>query len=61
MISQIFGEMIGVWVAQVWQSMGAPSAFRLVEIGGGDGTLMSDIQRVAAQVDGLKPLRRKWL
>ena len=53
MVSQMFGEMIGVWVAQVWQAMGAPSAFRLVEIGGGDGTLMSDIIRVMARVDGL--------
>ncbi len=53
MISQMFGEMIGVWVAEVWQAMGAPHAFRLVEIGGGDGTLMSDIQRVLARVEGL--------
>ena len=53
MISQMFGEMIGVWVAQVWQAMGAPSVFRLVEIGGGDGTLMSDIRRVLSRVEGL--------
>ena len=53
MVSQMFGEMIGVWIAEVWQAMGAPAAFRLVEIGGGDGTLMSDILRVAARVDGL--------
>ena len=50
MVSQMFGEMIGVWIAEVWQAMGAPAAFRLVEIGGGDGTLMSDILRVAARV-----------
>ncbi len=53
MVSQMFGEMIGVWVAEVWQAMGAPSPVRLVEIGGGDGTLMSDILRVVARVDGL--------
>ncbi len=53
MVSQMFGEMIGVWVARVWQAMGAPAAFRLVEIGGGDGTLMSDIVRVMVRVDGL--------
>ena len=53
MVSQMFGEMIGVWVAQMWQAMGAPAAFRLVEIGGGDGTLMSDIVRVMERVDGL--------
>jgi SAM-dependent MidA family methyltransferase len=53
MISQMFGEMIGVWIAEVWQAMGAPEAFRLVEIGGGDGTLMSDIMRVIGRVEGL--------
>jgi SAM-dependent MidA family methyltransferase len=54
LISQMFGEMIGVWVAQVWLSMGSPSSFRLVEIGGGDGTLMGDILRVAERVPGLR-------
>jgi NADH dehydrogenase [ubiquinone] 1 alpha subcomplex assembly factor 7 len=53
MVSQMFGEMIGVWVAQTWQGLDAPAAFRLVEIGGGDGTLMSDILRVAKRVPGL--------
>ena len=53
MVSQMFGELIGVWVAEVWQAMGAPTAFRLVEIGGGDGTLMSDILRVVTRVEGL--------
>ena len=54
LISQMFGEMIGVWVAQTWLSLGSPSPFRLVEIGGGDGTLMSDILRVADRVPGLR-------
>lgn len=53
MVSQMFGEMIGVWVAQMWLALGSPPAFRLVEIGGGDGTLMSDILRVAKRVPGL--------
>jgi len=53
MVSQMFGEMIGVWIAEVWQAMGAPDAFHLVEIGGGDGTLMSDILRVVGRVQGL--------
>jgi len=43
-ISQIFGEMIGVWCAQVWMQMGAgPSS--LVELGPGRGTLMADVLR----------------
>ena len=54
LISQMFGEMIGVWVAHTWLSMGGPAPFRLVEIGGGDGTLMSDILRVADRVQGLR-------
>ena len=53
LISQMFGEMIGVWVAQVWHDLGSPARFDLVEIGGGDGTLMSDILRVAGHVPGL--------
>jgi NADH dehydrogenase [ubiquinone] 1 alpha subcomplex assembly factor 7 len=58
LISQMFGEMIGVWVAQVWLSLGSPAAFRLVEIGGGDGTLMSDILRVVERVPGLRDAAR---
>ncbi|MGN6424189.1 MAG: class I SAM-dependent methyltransferase [Asticcacaulis sp.] len=53
LISQMFGEMIGVWVAEVWRGMGSPAAFTLAEIGGGDGTLMRDILRVATKVPGL--------
>lgn len=53
LVSQMFGEMIGVWVAQTWTAMGS-TPFRLVEIGGGDGTLMSDILRVADRVPGLR-------
>lgn len=44
-ISQMFGEMIGAWVASIWQGMGCPP-FRLVELGPGRGTLMADMLRV---------------
>ena len=44
-ISQMFGELIGIWAAGVWQAMGAPAAFRLVELGPGRGTLMADMLR----------------
>jgi NADH dehydrogenase [ubiquinone] 1 alpha subcomplex assembly factor 7 len=44
-ISQIFGELIGLWVAAVWQSLDSPSAFRLIELGPGRGTLMADALR----------------
>ncbi len=46
-ISQIFGELIGLWLLQSWEDMGAPEAFNLVELGPGRGVLMADILRVA--------------
>ena len=46
-ISQMFGELIGLWAAEVWTSMGRPSPLRLVELGPGRGTLMSDALRAA--------------
>ncbi len=46
-ISQMFGELIGLWAAEVWMNMGAPSVLRLVELGPGRGTLMLDALRAA--------------
>lgn len=46
-ISQIFGELIGLWCAQAWQDMGAPKTINLVELGPGRGTLMADALRAA--------------
>jgi SAM-dependent MidA family methyltransferase len=46
-ISQMFGELIGLWAVAVWQSMGGPAPVRLVEIGPGRGTLMADALRAA--------------
>lgn len=48
-ISQMFGELIGLWAAAVWQAMGSPGNLKLVEFGPGHGTLMRDALR-AAQV-----------
>lgn len=59
-ISQIFGEMIGVWASAVWQSMGRPERLRLVELGPGRGTLMADLIRVAAQT-GLADAAEVWM
>lgn len=44
-ISQLFGEMIGIWAIDVWQKMGAPTKFQLIEAGPGRGTLMADVLR----------------
>ncbi len=52
-ISQMFGEMIGLCLAQNWLDQGAPSPFTLAEIGPGRGTLMADILRVTKAVPGL--------
>jgi len=46
-VSQMFGELIGIWCAEVWRSMGEPGAIHLVELGPGRGTLMSDLLRAA--------------
>lgn len=53
-ISQMFGELVGLWVAHLWQAMGAPSRFRLVELGPGRGTLMADMLRATRIVPGFQ-------
>ena len=45
--SQMFGELIGAWLITMWQSLGSPSPFSLVELGAGTGTLMQDILRTS--------------
>lgn len=52
-ISQMFGEMIGIWAATTWQGVGSPKAIDLVEFGPGRGTLMADAWRVLGKVPGL--------
>ncbi len=48
-ISQVFGELIGLWCAVVWQGMGSPDPVLLVEAGPGRGTLMADALRAVSQ------------
>lgn len=48
-ISQMFGEMIGVWVTSCWRELGRPKTFDLIELGPGRGTLMKDLLRVLAK------------
>lgn len=48
-ISQVFGELIGLWAVVVWQQMGAPAVFNLVELGPGRGTLMRDLLRASGR------------
>lgn len=46
-IHQMFGELIGLWAVEVWQQMDQPPQFKLIELGPGRGTLMSDMLRAA--------------
>ncbi|KAI8474878.1 MAG: S-adenosyl-L-methionine-dependent methyltransferase [Monoraphidium minutum] len=46
-ISQMFGEMVGVWCLVAWMNLGRPPRLRLVELGPGRGTLMADLLRAA--------------
>jgi NADH dehydrogenase [ubiquinone] 1 alpha subcomplex assembly factor 7 len=54
-ISQMFGELIGLWMAAVWQQMGAPENVRVVELGPGRGTLLSDALRAVRVANGFRP------
>lgn len=49
-ISQMFGELIGAWIADTWEKLGRPNPFALVECGPGRGTLMQDALRVTQGV-----------
>ena len=51
-ISQMFGELLGLWAAVVWQQMGSPRNVQLIEVGPGRGTLMSDALRAMRGVPG---------
>lgn len=49
-ISQIFGELLGIWCLSEWMGAGRPSNFQLVELGPGRGSLTNDILRVFSQL-----------
>jgi NADH dehydrogenase [ubiquinone] 1 alpha subcomplex assembly factor 7 len=51
-ISQMFGEVLGLQLAQVWMDQGAPNPFALAELGPGRGTLMADMLRATSRVPG---------
>jgi SAM-dependent MidA family methyltransferase len=61
LVSQMFGELIGVWAAAAWELMGRPDPVRLVETGPGDGTLMSDVLRAARLAPGFLDACEVWL
>ena len=44
-VSQMFGELLGLWTASVWKAIGSPPLLRLIELGPGRGTMMTDALR----------------
>ncbi|MBJ6124747.1 SAM-dependent methyltransferase [Microvirga sp. BT325] len=53
-ISQMFGELIGLWMLEVWNGMDRPAPCRLVELGPGRGTLMADLLRATRLLPDFK-------
>ena len=53
-VSQMFGEMIGLWMAAVWRQMGSPENIRVIELGPGRGTMMRDALRAAKVLPGFR-------
>jgi SAM-dependent MidA family methyltransferase len=53
-ISQMFGELIGLWTAAVWKQMGSPANVRLIELGPGRGSMMLDALRALSTVPAFR-------
>ena len=51
-VSQVFGELLGLWSYAVWQSMGSPEPVIFAELGPGRGTLMADALRALQRLPG---------
>jgi NADH dehydrogenase [ubiquinone] 1 alpha subcomplex assembly factor 7 len=53
-VSQMFGELIGLWLATVWQQLGAADNLRLIELGPGRATMLLDALRATKKVPGFQ-------
>jgi NADH dehydrogenase [ubiquinone] 1 alpha subcomplex assembly factor 7 len=60
-ISQIFGELIGLWCAELWDAIGRPESVILAELGPGRGLLMSDLLRAAGSLPEFRRALRIFL
>ncbi len=61
LVSQMFGELIGLWAVEAWGRLGRPDPVRLVEMGPGDGSLMSDLLRAARLAPAFLAAADIWL
>ena len=60
-ISQMFGEVLGLWCVQSWIDLGRPETLHLIEYGPGRGIMMSDMLRAASLDPGFKAAVQVWL
>jgi NADH dehydrogenase [ubiquinone] 1 alpha subcomplex assembly factor 7 len=61
LVSQMFGELIGLWLIEAWRGLGAPPRVILAEAGAGDGTLISDVLRAARLAPAFLAAAELWL
>ncbi len=61
LISQVFGELLGLWAADVWAQLGSPARVTLAELGPGDGALMADVLRAGRAAPGFLAAAEVWL
>lgn len=61
LVSQMFGELLGLWAAEVWSRLGRPGRLRFVELGPGHGTMISDALRAARRAPGFIEACEVWL
>ena len=57
-ISQVFGEVIGCYIAYIWQENNKPKNFKIIEFGAGNASLMSDILRATKNINKFEVLRK---
>ena len=61
LVSQMFGELIGLWLVETWRGLGSPARFVLAEVGPGDGALMADLLRAARLDPAFLDAAEVWL
>ena len=61
LVSQMFGELIGLWAGETWSRMGRPPRLILAEVGPGDGTLMADALRALRLLPEMLAAAELWL